>query len=153
LPNYALFLGTLDSVFSLDLLNFGKMFLYFIFVILCWECIVTFTKSLAIYHGWTHPFQHSPLSSFHSWNSFNWSHFSIYIHVYRIFPPYSSSKPLSLYIFLSHWYPVLRQDLFCHKTFVSYPTVSGLTYIDCCLLIYSVSFLLSAEKVLLFQVI
>jgi hypothetical protein len=41
---------------------------------------VTFTKVLTIYHSWIHPLHHSSYPpSFHSWNSFNRSHFSIYI--------------------------------------------------------------------------
>jgi hypothetical protein len=34
----------------------------------------------------------------HSWNSFNKSHFSIYIHMCIIFSQYSPSHPLSLYL-------------------------------------------------------
>jgi hypothetical protein len=52
--------------------------------------IVTFTKILIIYHSSIHPFHHSPLSSsFHFYNSFNRSHFSIYKHMYTILVPYS----------------------------------------------------------------
>jgi hypothetical protein len=46
--------------------------------------------------------------SFHSWNSFNRSHFSTYIHVYRIFPTYLPCYLLSLYPFSFHWYPLPR---------------------------------------------
>jgi hypothetical protein len=51
---------------------------------------------LQYYHSWIHPLHQSPLSpSPHSWNSFNSSHFSIYINVYTIFAPYSPSYTLS----------------------------------------------------------
>jgi hypothetical protein len=39
----------------------------------------------------------------HSWNSFNRSHFSIYLHVYIVFPPFLPSYTLSLYLPLSYW--------------------------------------------------
>jgi hypothetical protein len=52
-----------------------------------------------------HPLHHSPLSSLsHSWNSFNRSHCSIYIHEYIILLPYSPFYTLSLYLPPSHWY-------------------------------------------------
>jgi hypothetical protein len=60
---------------------------------------VAFTKVLTIYQIHTLEFtppHHSPLSLSHSWNSFNRSHFSIYIHVYTVFAPYSQSYTLSL---------------------------------------------------------
>jgi hypothetical protein len=52
------------------------------------------------------PLHHSPLSppSHHSWNSFNRPHFSIYIHLYIVFAPYSSSYTLSPHPPHSHWY-------------------------------------------------
>jgi hypothetical protein len=53
------------------------------------------------------------LSSLHSWNSFNRSHFSIYIHVYRILLPHAPFYTLSLYPPSSYWYQSPRQDLFC----------------------------------------
>jgi hypothetical protein len=49
----------------------------------------------------------SPSFSFiypHSWSSFNRSHFSIYMHVYLLFPPYSPSYTFSLYLPHSYWY-------------------------------------------------
>jgi hypothetical protein len=49
----------------------------------------------------------------HSWNSFNRYHFSIYIHVYTVFVPYSPSHTLSPPPPHSHWYQHHRQDLFC----------------------------------------
>jgi hypothetical protein len=71
-----------------------------------WGYIVAFTKALTmyqIYHTWIHLLHHSPLSSLpHSWNSFNRSYFSIYVHVYTVFAPYSPS--LSLPSPPSHWY-------------------------------------------------
>jgi hypothetical protein len=61
--------------------------------------IVTFTKVLRIFHSWIHPSSILPYLPFpHSWNSFNWSHFSIFIHEYKIFllhsPAYTLSSPL-----------------------------------------------------------
>jgi hypothetical protein len=52
-------------------------------------------------------------SSPYSWNSFNRSHFSIYIHVYRVFAPCSPFYTFSLHIPFSHWYQPSRQDPFC----------------------------------------
>jgi hypothetical protein len=64
------------------------------FLLLCWGYIVAFTKVLTIYqkcHSWIQFLLHSPLSPLtHSWNSFNRSHFSIYIHVYTVFALFSS---------------------------------------------------------------
>jgi hypothetical protein len=72
-------------------------------------------KNFTLYHSWIHSpsiiFLYPPYP--HSWNSFNRSHFSIYIHVYKIFAPYSPSYTLSLYPLPSHWYHLLGQDLFC----------------------------------------
>jgi hypothetical protein len=70
---------------------------FFIFYCCAGGTFVTFIKVLKmyqIYHSWIHLLHHSPLSP-HSWNSFNKSHFSICIHVYTIFVPYSSSYTLS----------------------------------------------------------
>jgi hypothetical protein len=59
------------------------------------------------------PLHHSPLSSFpHSWNGFNRSHFSVFIHEYRIFLPYSCSYTLSLCPPPSYWNQSPRQDPF-----------------------------------------
>jgi hypothetical protein len=55
-------------------------------------------------YSWIHPLPHS-------WNSFNRSHFSIYIHVYTIFPPYLPIYTLFLISSSSHWYQL--PDLFC----------------------------------------
>jgi hypothetical protein len=44
------------------------------------------------------------LSSPHSWNSFNRSHFSIYTHVYTVFAPYSPSHTLFPPLPPFHWY-------------------------------------------------
>jgi hypothetical protein len=77
--------------------------LFFVLFLLYWRYIVTFTKVLIIYLSWTH--HHSPLSpSLHSWNSFTRFYFSIYMHVYRIFPQYSPPYTLSLYPHHFHWY-------------------------------------------------
>jgi hypothetical protein len=79
--------------------------------------MVAFTKVLTIYqvyHTWIHPLHHSLLSlSPHSWNSFRRFHFSIYMDVYTIFPPYSHSHAFSPHYPNSHWYQPSRQDLFC----------------------------------------
>jgi hypothetical protein len=73
---------------------------------------VTFTKALTIYHSWIHPLHHSLIPPFpHSWNSFNLSHFSIFIHEYIIFPLYSPSYTLFLYL-PSPIVTIPRQDLF-----------------------------------------
>jgi hypothetical protein len=62
---------------------------------LCLGYIMAFTKVLImyqIYHTWIHCLHYSPLFPLpHSWNSFNRSHFSIYIYVYPVFVPYSPS--------------------------------------------------------------
>jgi hypothetical protein len=58
------------------------------------------------------PFSFIPL--LHSWNSFNRSHFSIYIHVHTVFAPYSPSYTLSPHPSPSHCYPSSpQQDLVC----------------------------------------
>jgi hypothetical protein len=68
-----------------------------------WEYIVTFTKVLTIYqiyHNWTHLHHHSSLSSSHSWNSFNRSHFSFtfmctqYLHHIHLPSPFPHLLPL-----------------------------------------------------------
>jgi hypothetical protein len=56
-------------------------------MLLYWGFIVTFTNILTVYHSWTHP---SILLLYltphpHSWNSFNMSHFFIFIHECIIF--------------------------------------------------------------------
>jgi hypothetical protein len=88
-------------------------FLLFIILLLYWGYIVTFTNILTIYPSLIHP----PIvllypSSHYSLNSFNMSHFSIFIHVYIIFLQYSASFTLSLYPLSSHWYQPPKQDLF-----------------------------------------
>jgi hypothetical protein len=62
---------------------------------------VAFTKVLTEYHNWIQSLHHSPLSPYapNSWNSF-----SIYIHVYTIFAPYSPSHTLSPPPPPSYWY-------------------------------------------------
>jgi hypothetical protein len=100
----------LKSLYFLILLFL--LFFKFLFFIVQ-GCIVAFTKVLKIYHSWIHSLHHSPLSLLpYSWKSFNRFHFSIFIHEYLIFPPYSASNTFSLY-------PPpptdtnSRQDLFC----------------------------------------
>jgi hypothetical protein len=53
----------------------------------------------------------------HSWNSFNRSHFSIFIYEYVIFPPYSPFYTFFLYFPPSYWYepPVTSWSLFLKK--------------------------------------
>jgi hypothetical protein len=68
------------------------MVLYIYKILLCWGYIVAFTKILTvyqIYHGWIHLLHRSPLSPVrsHSWHNFNWSHFSIFIHVFTVRKP------------------------------------------------------------------
>jgi hypothetical protein len=48
----------------------------------------------------------------HSWNSFNRSHFSIFIFEYIIFLPYSFFYTFSLYPPPSYWCQLPRQELF-----------------------------------------
>jgi hypothetical protein len=48
----------------------------------------------------------------HSWNSFNRYHFSIYIHVYTVFAPYSPFHTLSLPPPSSRWYRTCSDLLF-----------------------------------------
>jgi hypothetical protein len=51
-------------------------------------------------------------STLHFWNSFNKYHFSIYIHVYTIFAPYSPSHALLPHPPHSHWYQSPRKGMF-----------------------------------------
>jgi hypothetical protein len=51
------------------------------------------------------------------WNCFSMSHFSIFIHVYTVFPLRSPSYTLSLHSPPFHWYQPPRQDLFCPPVF------------------------------------
>jgi hypothetical protein len=74
---------------------------------------VTFIKLLTIYHSWIHPLHNSPLSFLpYSWNSFNRSHFPIYIYESITFLPHSPFYILSLYHSPSQWYqsPRLKQE-------------------------------------------
>jgi hypothetical protein len=74
---------------------------------------VTVIKVLIIYHSWIHPLHHSTLSSLpHSWNSFNMSHFSIFIHEYIIFHHIHPPTPFP-YVLPLPLVPTPRQDLFC----------------------------------------
>jgi hypothetical protein len=66
------------------------------FLLLFWGYIVAFTNVLAIYHNWIHPFYHFPLFLLpHSWNSVSRFYFSICIHAYTAFVPYSLSYTIS----------------------------------------------------------
>jgi hypothetical protein len=69
---------------------FSPLF-FIIILLLYWGYIVTFTKVLTIYHSWIHP--SIILLILYSWNSFNRSHFSIFI----LFSPPSPFYTLSLY--------------------------------------------------------
>jgi hypothetical protein len=77
-------------------------FCLFVYVILLlyWGYIVTFTKFLQymIVAFTLSSFSFIPLLP-HSWNSFNRSHFSIFIHEYIIFLLYSPSYTLSFVYF------------------------------------------------------
>jgi hypothetical protein len=70
-------------------------FICIIILLLCWEYIVTFTKVLTMYLTLIHLITLLYPSS--SYNSFNRFHFSIFIHEYIIFLPYSAFYPLSSY--------------------------------------------------------
>jgi hypothetical protein len=71
------------------------IFILYFYYFSMWGTLWHFTNFLTINHSWICP---PPLFLFpYSWNSFNRSYFSIYIHVYRIFPHYSPSNPFSLY--------------------------------------------------------
>jgi hypothetical protein len=90
---------TLSSLFNKLLLLFCNLFFPFFLLLLCCGYIVAFTKALRIYqmyHIWIHPLHHSPLSLLPPFlDSFNKTHFSIYIHVYTIFVLYLPSYRLS----------------------------------------------------------
>jgi hypothetical protein len=73
--------------------------------LLYWGYIMTFTKVLTIYLSWIYPSIILPYPpSADSWNSFNRSHFSIFVYEYIIVPLYSVSFTLSLYLPPSYWY-------------------------------------------------
>jgi hypothetical protein len=96
---------------------FSKLFGFILFiVVLCWECIVEFTKLLAMYqicHTWIFPLHCSPLTPSHSWNGFNRYHFCIYIHVYTVFCNIFTLLPLFLTTSPLLLVPTApRQDLF-----------------------------------------
>jgi hypothetical protein len=84
--------------------------LYSSFLLLCWGYFVTFTKFLIVYHSWIHPFHHSPLfRPLIPGTVLTGLIFSIYIHVYPVFVPYSFSYTLSPHppwlpaVFFYHW--------------------------------------------------
>jgi hypothetical protein len=102
--------------------------LFFIILLLYWGYVVTFAKVLRIYHGWIHPLHHSTLSPHfhsHSWNSFNRSHFSFFIHEYIIFSLHSLSYTVSLYPTSSYWLFYLPVLTFWKKTFLFKIAVQG----------------------------
>jgi hypothetical protein len=68
--------------FTFLIFVFYFIYLFVIILLLNWRYFVALTKVLTIYCSWIHPLRHSPLSllpAFYTWNSFNRSHFSIYI--------------------------------------------------------------------------
>jgi hypothetical protein len=92
-------------------------FFLFCFLLLGWGYIVAFTKVFTIYqiyHNWIYPPPSFSFISPHSWNSFNRSHSSIYLHVlccqflnwaicfhaieFLEFSTYSGAQPLVWYI-------------------------------------------------------
>jgi hypothetical protein len=80
-------------VSQLQILFFYDLLFYFIFnFCYCgsggtlWHLQIFFLQLIIV--------EFTPPPSPHSWNSFNRSQFSIYIYVYRIFPPYSPSYPV-----------------------------------------------------------
>jgi hypothetical protein len=76
--------------------------------------IVTFIKVLKIYQLYQyciHPLYYSLFLLFHFWNSFCRYHFSICIHMYTVFAPYSPSTSFSTPSTLP-LYQLPRQDLF-----------------------------------------
>jgi hypothetical protein len=83
-----------------------KKIIYYYFYYCCagCGCIIVFTKVLTmyqIYHTWIHHLSCCLSSSLPwLWNSFNRYHFSICIHVWTLFVPYSSS-----YLFPCHLPP------------------------------------------------
>jgi hypothetical protein len=78
-------------------LNKGQLTLFLKFFIVLLRVHMTFIKVLTIHHSWIHPLHHSLYPLRHSWNGFNRSNFSVYIHVYIIFPPHSPSYTLCSY--------------------------------------------------------
>jgi hypothetical protein len=109
LQSYKSYLDTNDSI---DLVsnNFIPCTLLYLFLLLLYWG--TFFKVLVMHHSWIHPLHHPPLSSsLHSWNSFNRCHFSIFIHVYIIFPPYSPPTPFPFLFPPPTGVPTPRQDL------------------------------------------
>jgi hypothetical protein len=107
-----------DTIGYFSTISFFPVYIPFLFLLSCHYCTVgwcigTFTKVLTIYHILIHPLHHSPLSpSCYSWDSFNRSRFSIFIHEYIIFLLHSSSYILSLYPTPSHWYLLLERTYY-----------------------------------------
>jgi hypothetical protein len=74
-----------QSTLSLHILFVDHLFIITLLFYLGY--IVTFPEVLTTYHIWIHLLSHSLLHLLpHSWNSFNMSYFSIFIHEHIIFP-------------------------------------------------------------------
>jgi hypothetical protein len=86
------------NLMLIPLVNHGSFLFCFLLLLLCWvgvHCGIYKSYYNVSNLNW-HPVPFSFISfSPHSWNSFNRYHFSICIHVYTIFPLYSSSHTLS----------------------------------------------------------
>jgi hypothetical protein len=104
------------------LLMFIRIF-FMIVLLLYWGYIVSFTKLISIYHRWIHPSSSFIFPSHNSLNSFNRSHFSIFVHVYIIFPlhsvtytfPYIPSPPTGTnpQAGLTFMFPIFEKWHFC----------------------------------------
>jgi hypothetical protein len=92
-------------------LSYFEVFYFFIIVVLGVHCdIYKSSYNISLLNS---SFHHSPFSPLpHSWNTFNRSNFSIFIHVYIIYLLYSPYYTLSLYPPPSCWYQLTRQYLF-----------------------------------------
>jgi hypothetical protein len=104
-------LKSLNILLSKKKKKFYLAILWYFFVLLCWEFIVSFTKLPTMCQIYLFEFTPSTILLYpsppHSYNSFNRPHCSIYRQVYRVFVPYL------LKTFPLPYVPVPRQDLFC----------------------------------------